>query len=227
VTFGAGTPGPIDAIIFDMDGVLVDSEPLHARATKLLLAERGLHWDERESAEYIGLTDVESFAALVRRHGLPDDPLDLAARWAERAILLLEQHARPLPGVPSVPVTLRSRGYRLALASSSRPRVIAATLDAIGVRSLFEVVVSGAEVPRGKPSPDIFLETARRLGLSPGRCVVIEDSRHGVTAARAAGMHCIAIPCSTTAHQDFTHATTRLATLPEVFNYLDLMRPAA
>ncbi len=218
---------PVEAIIFDMDGVLVDSEPLHTRATKLLLADCGLDWDERESAEYIGLTDVESFAALKLRHRLADDAVDLAARWAERTIVLLQQHACPLPGIPSVPRTLRERGYRLALASSSRPRVIEATLRAIGARPLFEVVVSGAEVTRGKPSPDVFLEAARRLDVAPARCLVIEDSRRGVTAARAAGMRCLAIPCSTTAHQDFTHATARLDTLPGVLRYLDAPKQAA
>jgi HAD superfamily hydrolase (TIGR01509 family) len=226
VTPATGTL-PVDAIIFDMDGVLVDSEPLHTRATTLLLAECGLDWDERESAEYIGLTDLESFAALTLRHGLAGDPVDLAARWAKRTIVLLQQHARPLPGVPAVPLALRERGYRLALASSSRPPVIEATLEAIGARRLFEVIVSGAEVPRGKPSPDVFLEAARRLNVSPARCLVIEDSRHGVTAARAAGMRCLAIPCTTTAHQDVTHATARLDALPDVLGYLDLARQAA
>jgi HAD superfamily hydrolase (TIGR01509 family) len=221
VTPATGTLA-VDAIIFDMDGVLVDSEPLHTRATTVLLAHLGLDWDERESAEYIGLTDVESFAALQARHGLAGDPVDLAALWAERTIILLQQHARPLPGVPTVPLALRERGYRLALASSSRLSVIEATLDAIGARQLFEVIVSGAEVPRGKPSPDVFLEAARRLGMSPARCLVIEDSRHGVTAARAAGMRCLAIPCPTTAHQDFADATARLNTLPDVLEYLDL-----
>jgi HAD superfamily hydrolase (TIGR01509 family) len=218
---------PVDAIIFDMDGVLVDSEPLHTRATKQLLADCGLDWDERESAEYIGLTDVESFVALKSRHGLAGDPLDLASRWAERTIVLLQRHARPLPGVPAVPVALRAQGYRLALASSSRPPVMAATLDAIGARRLFEVVVSGAEVPRGKPAPDVFLEAARRLDVPPARCLVIEDSRHGVTAARAASMGCLAIPCATTRHQDFSHATARLGALSDVLGYLDLTKRAA
>src|SRR5688572_14104145 len=179
VTSATGTLA-VDAVIFDMDGVLVDSEPLHTHATKLLLADCGVDWDERESADYIGLTDVESFAALTLRHGLSGDPRDLATRWTERAVPLL-RHARPMPGVPAVPLTLRERGYR------KRPR----------------------------------------LDVPPARCLVIEDSRHGVTAARAAGMRCIAIPCTTTAHQDFAHATTRLTSLSDVLSYFGLAEQPA
>jgi len=208
----------IDAVIFDMDGVLVDSEPLHTRALTLVLGEYGLAWDERESRDFIGVTDVETFAALKARHGLPGDPRAMASRWAECAGRLVRRHPRPLAGVPAVPLALRERGYRLALASSSRPPLIAATLEAIGVETLFEVVVSAAAVGRGKPAPDVFLEAARRLGVPPARCLVIEDSHNGVTAARAAGMRCVAIPCETTRHQDFGHATARLARLTDLLD---------
>ena len=217
----------VDAVVFDMDGVLVDSEPLHTRAITLVLAEHGLRWDEAEGRDYIGLTDVESFTALKARHRLEGDPRAMARRWAECAARLVQEHARPLPGVPAVPLELRRRGYRLALASSSRPSLIAATLAAIGVEHVFEVVVSATEVGRGKPAPDIFLEAARRLGVLPDRCLVVEDSYNGVCAALAAGMRCVAIPCETTRHQDFSRATARLASLPELLDSPVLAPPAA
>ena len=132
-----------------------------------------------------------------------------------------------MPGVPAVPLELRRRGYRLALASSSRPSLIAATLAAIGVEHVFEVVVSATEVGRGKPAPDIFLEAARRLGVLPDRCLVVEDSYNGVCAALAAGMRCVAIPCETTRHQNFSRATARLASLPELLDSPVLAPPAA
>jgi beta-phosphoglucomutase-like phosphatase (HAD superfamily) len=176
----------VDAVIFDMDGVLVDSEPLHTRALTLVLGEYGLAWDDGESRDFIGVTDVETFTALKARHGLPGDPR----------------------------------------ASSSRPPLIAATLEAIGVETLFEVVVSAAAVGRGKPAPDVFLEAARRLGVPPARCLVIEDSHNGVAAARAAGMRCVAIPCETTRHQDFGQATARLARLADLLDLPLLGVPA-
>lgn len=216
----------VDAVIFDMDGVLVDSEPLHTRAITLVLGEYGLAWDEEESRDFIGVTDLETFTALKARHGLPGDPSAMASRWAECAARLVRRHACPLPGVPAVPLALRARGYRLALASSSRAALIAATLEAIGVGALFEVVVSAATVGRGKPAPDVFLEAARQLGVPPARCLVIEDSHNGVAAARAAGMRCVAIPCETTRHQDFGHATVRLARLTDLLDSSVLGAPA-
>jgi beta-phosphoglucomutase-like phosphatase (HAD superfamily) len=94
--------------------------------------------------------------------------------------------------------------------------VIEATLDALGIRDLFEVVVSGTEVARSKPAPDVFLETARRLGILPARCLVIEDSRNGMLGARAAGMRCAVVPCPTTAGQDFSGANLRLTRLSDL-----------
>jgi HAD superfamily hydrolase (TIGR01509 family) len=214
------------AVIFDMDGVLVDSEHLHTRATRLLLADHGLpDWDESESDDYIGLTDVESFSKLKARHGLAGDPADYAARYAERVIAVLRAEAKPIDGVRDVLPALLARGYRLALASSSRPEVIAATLEAIGVRRLFEVVVSAAEVARGKPSPDVFLEAAKRLGVSPSECVVVEDSHNGVRAARAAGMRCVAIPCGPTLQQDFAQASVVLGALRDLLHCAVLASP--
>jgi HAD superfamily hydrolase (TIGR01509 family) len=201
-----------------MDGVLLDSEPLHTRATRLLLAEYGLDWDESESADYIGLTDVESFVALKARHRLEGDPREFAARYAERAIALLREEGRPMDGVPAVLRAVRERGYRVGLGSSSRMEVIEATLDSIGVRPLFDVVVSATEVPRGKPAPDVFLEVAKRLGVAPERCVVIEDSYNGVRAAGAAGMRCVAVPCGTTRHQDFSDASVVLDSLTRLLD---------
>ena len=121
-----------------------------------------------------------------------------------------------MPGVPDVPRALAARGLRLAVASSSSPVVIDATLTALGVRPLFQTTVSGVEVTRGKPAPDVFLEAAKRLGAAPDACVVVEDSERGVRAARAAGMRCVAIPCGETRHHDFGAATLVLSALPDL-----------
>ena len=121
-----------------------------------------------------------------------------------------------MPGVPEVLGELGARGYRMALASSAEPVVIATNLDALDLGRFFEAIVSGTEVARGKPAPDVFLETAKRLGLPAERCLVVEDSRNGLLAAKAAGMACAVIPCATTRHQDFREADYRLQALPDL-----------
>jgi HAD superfamily hydrolase (TIGR01509 family) len=208
----------VAAVIFDMDGVLTDSEPLHDEATQALLAECGVTWAPARGDPFIGLTTLESFTAICSRLALPHDPHDLEARYTARVLPLLRERASPLPGVPYVLFALQRGGLRMALASSSRPEVIEATLHALGVRSVFEVVVSGTEVPRGKPAPDVFLEAAKRLGVAPAACVVVEDSERGVRAARAAGMRCVAVPCSATRHHDFSTATLVLDALPALLD---------
>ena len=207
--------GMIEAVIFDMDGVLVDSEPLHQESTRRVLAECGVV-DRVDDPTFVGLTDVEIFTIFRARHRFEPDPVTLSRRFIAMASALMREDARPLPGVPDVLHALRAAGYRLALASSSTPEVIAATLEALDIRALFEHVVSAADIGRGKPAPDVFLEAARRLGVAPSACLVVEDSRNGILAARAAGMRRVAIPCPTTRAHDFTEADLVLASLPEL-----------
>src|SRR3989442_6352041 len=176
-----------------MDGVLADSEPLHQHAIRLLVAEYGVDWTPDGRDPTVGLTSAESFAIICERHALRHDPRHLDALYTARVLPLLRERVTPLPGVPDVPRALAARGLRLGLASSSGPAVIETTLTALGVRPLFEAVVSGVEVARGKPAPHGFLETARRLGVAPGACVVVGDSERGVGAGRAPRVRCRAV----------------------------------
>ncbi|HSF05784.1 MAG TPA: HAD family phosphatase [Methylomirabilota bacterium] len=210
----------IEAVLFDMDGVLVDSEPLHLEAARRLLATHGVRYSQEENAEFIGFTDLEIFTILKSRHGLAPAIAELARQFAMELVELLTREAVPLPGVPAVLVALRRAGYRLALASSSTPQVIAATLRALRIDELFSTVVSSVEVGRGKPAPDVFLLAASRLGLPPGRCLVVEDSRNGVLAAKRAGMACVAVPCAATRHQEFVEADLVLNSLEELLPLL-------
>lgn len=204
------------AIIFDMDGVLLDSEPIHFEATRVILAGHGVVFDPDLKENFYGCTDREVFRALKARYGLAADVEDLALAWIQKVVELLAAPLEPLAGVPAVLETLRGSGVRLALASSSAPAIIAATLRGLGTSAFFEFTVSGHDVERGKPAPDIFLEAARRLDLAPSQCLVVEDSYNGLCAAVAAGMRCAAVPCGSTAEQDFTRAVVRLGGLPEL-----------
>ena len=197
-----------------MDGVLADSEPLHQQVIRAMLAEYGVDWSPDGRDPTVGMTSLESFALICSVHALPHDPRQLDARYTERVVPVLRERVVPMPGVPDVPRALAARGLRLAVASSSGPAVIDTTLTALGVRPLFEAIVSGVEVARGKPAPDVFLEAARRLGVAPEACLVVEDSERGVRAARAAGMRCVAVPCGETGHHDFSAATLVLPALP-------------
>lgn len=205
-----------DAVIFDMDGVLIDSEPVHIDAMRDVLAPLGVTYTEEENEAFFGFTDLAAFGQLCDRHRLPLSPDDLAARRTAVLVRLIPERCVPMAGVPAVLEWLREAGYPLALASGSAPPVIDATLGALGVRPFFAPVVSAVEVPHGKPAPDVFLETARRLVLPPGRCLVIEDSRNGLLAARAAGMPCVIVPCPATRGQDFSEATLLLDSLTEL-----------
>ena len=201
-----------------MDGVLTDSEPLHQGVIRALLAEYGVDWRPAGHDPTVGMTAREGFAVICSLHALPHSPATLDTLYTERVVPVLRARVTPMRGVPDVLHALRERGLRLAVASSSCPAVIDATLSALGVRTLFDAVVSGVEVARGKPAPDVFLEAAKRLGVAPGACVVIEDSERGARGAHAAGMRCVAIPCAETRHHDFRDATVVLTSLPELLD---------
>jgi HAD superfamily hydrolase (TIGR01509 family) len=199
-----------------MDGVLADSEPLHQHVIREMLAEYGVDWDITRGDPTVGLRSLDGFELICARHRLPHDARRLDALYTARVLPTLRERLRPLAGVPDVPRALVARGLRLAVGSSSNPEVIETTLATLGVRELFDAVVSGAEVERGKPAPDVFLEAAKRLGVAPGACLVIEDSERGVKAAHAAGMRCVAIPCGETRDHDFSDATLVLPALPDL-----------
>jgi HAD superfamily hydrolase (TIGR01509 family) len=208
------------AIIFDMDGVLVDSEPFGFEALRRVMARYGLRYSEDENAEFLGRTTLESCRILQARHRLPDPAEALADLYIEEMLEQIGTGPIPMPGVPEVLVRLRAAGYPLALASSAELRVIHANLGALALAPLFEAVVSGTQVARGKPAPDVFVAAADRLGVPADGCLVIEDSRNGLLAAKAAGMRCAVVPCAHTRHQDFREADHRLATLADLLTLL-------
>ena len=208
------------AVIFDMDGVLVDSEPFGFEAMRRVMARYRLPYGEEENAEFLGRTTLDSCRILRTRHRLPESEETLADWYVEA---MLEQIARgsiPMAGVPEVLHGVRGAGYRMALASSAEVRVIDAHLAALAIRPLFEAVVSGTQVARGKPAPDVFLATAERLGVPAATCLVVEDSRNGLLAAKAAGMRCAVVPCAHTRHQEFGEADHRIVALPELLPLL-------
>lgn len=184
---------PFAAVIFDLDGVLVDSEPLHERACRDLFAELGygatpaIHFPD-----YFGRADRDLWQDFAARHQPPQTVDELVARKQARFLALLRAHRPIFPEVPGLVKRLAAR-FPLAIASGSPHAVIGATLALRHLGRFFPVRVSASDVPRGKPAPDIFLRAAERLGTPPEVCVVVEDAPAGVAGARAAGMQVVAL----------------------------------
>jgi HAD superfamily hydrolase (TIGR01509 family) len=205
----------VDAVIFDLDGVLVDSEPLHFRAANRVLCRYGASIDETEYQGYIGLGERPTWVLWRERFGV-DAPIEQILEEHTEA-RLIEIEAGVLPIEPAVHLAQRlcAAGQRLAIASSSAPPVIDALLQALRVAEAFPLRVSGndPEVQHGKPAPDIYRITARRLNVSAAACLAIEDSQPGVQAAKRAGLTCVAVPTRWTIDHDFTEADLVLQTL--------------
>lgn len=185
----------IEAVIFDMDGVLIDSEPLWRQAEIELFAELGVHVTEEEARQTMGFRIDETVAYWHARRPWPDADLPaLATRIVDRVVELVAEKGEPLPGVEHAVAVCRERGLRLAVASSSWTGLVTAVLRRLGVDDAFDVVRSAADEPYGKPHPGVFLTTAALLDVDPRRCLVIEDSVNGMVAAVAARMRCVVIP---------------------------------
>jgi HAD superfamily hydrolase (TIGR01509 family) len=183
----------IEAVIFDLDGVLVDSEHVWDEVREELAHERGGRWHERAQADMMGMSSVEWSRYMHDVIGLAERPEEIDAEVVRRMEARYADHLPLIDG--AIEAVRRLAGsFRLGLASSSNRPIINAVLLSSGLAPLFAVTVSSEEVERGKPAPDVYLETARRLGVAPERCVAIEDSANGIRAAHAAGMRVLTIP---------------------------------
>jgi HAD superfamily hydrolase (TIGR01509 family) len=183
----------IDAVVFDLDGVLVDSEHVWDEARRRLAAERGGRWHEQASRDMMGMSSLEWSRYMHDVIGLPDAPEEISAEVVRR---LEDIYRRELPlfdGAIAAVERVAAR-WPVGLASSSNRELIDLVLDLSGLGRFFAATVSSEEVPRGKPAPDVYLEAARRLGVEPARCAAIEDSENGISSAKAAGMRVLAIP---------------------------------
>jgi HAD superfamily hydrolase (TIGR01509 family) len=182
-----------DAVIFDLDGVLLDSEPRWNAAREALVRETGGRWGEDAPTAMMGMSSPEWSAYMRDVLGVPMDP-DAISRDVVRR--MREGYTEDLPLLPGATEAVPALAARwpLALASSSNREIIDLVIELAGFGDAFPVTVSSEEVQRGKPAPDVYVEAARRLDVAPGRCVAVEDSSNGLRAAAAAGMTVIAVP---------------------------------
>jgi HAD superfamily hydrolase (TIGR01509 family) len=217
----AAAPGhaAVEAVVFDLDGVLVDSEPLWARAREQLVRERGGRWRPGATRAMMGMSSPEWSRYMHEQLAVPMAPEAISAE----VVAMLERsygHELPLlPGAAEAVVSLADH-WPLGLASSANRTVIELVLARSGLAPLFEASVSSEEVAHGKPAPDVYVEAARRLQRAPGRCAAVEDSTNGLRAAAAAGLRVIAVP-----NASFPPAPAALALADAVIGSLASLGP--
>ena len=183
----------IQAVVFDLDGVIVDSEHVWDAAREALSRERGGGWHECAQQDMMGMSSVEWSRYMHERLGLKDPPEEISAEVVRRLQATYREELPLIDGATEAVARLAGR-WPLGLASSSNREIIDLVLELSGLDRFFEATVSSEEVRRGKPSPDVYLEAARRLGADPAGSAAVEDSRSGILSATAAGMRVVAIP---------------------------------
>ena len=183
----------IEAVVFDLDGVLLDSEQIWDEVREQLARERGGRWHDGAQRAMMGMSSTEWSQYMHDEIGLPESPEEISAEVVRRLEERYRQHLPLLDGAVEAVERLAAR-WPLGIASSSNREVIDLVLELSELAPFFKVTVSSEEVARGKPAPDVYLEAARRLGVAPEQSAAIEDSENGIRAAKAAGMRVIAIP---------------------------------
>ena len=187
----------IKAVIFDMDGVLADSEQIICAAAMQMFAELGVKVHRKDFLPFVGAGENRYIGGVAEKYGVAVDIPTAKARTYAIYLDLVPRQLAMFPGADALVLQCKAAGLRIAVASSADRIKIDANLDAIGLPpAQWDALVSGEELTRLKPAPDIFLEASRRLGVSPMQCTVVEDAVNGVQAAKAAGMRCVAVETS-------------------------------
>jgi len=197
---------PGKAVIFDMDGVLIDSEPAYLEMNKRLFYDFGIEMDEEDYKALVGLPSIPMWTMLKKKYNLKNEVNDFLMIEKKRMHEILDSDiiSKPVEGVTELLGTLREKKLKLSIASSSAKENVNFIISKLNLTGFFDFVISGEEVKNGKPSPDIFLAVSGKFRISPEKCYVIEDSTNGIMAARTAGMNCIGFTNNDSNSQDLT-----------------------
>lgn len=207
---------PNTAVIFDMDGLMVDTEPLSRRAWDEVTGAYGLTIDDALYGRMLGRRTAESARLVLAELPLPLSAAELVERKTAAYLAILDGGVPAMPGLMQLVDALAAAGVPWGVATSTPRRIALYNLKALGLAERCGVVAAGDEVAQGKPAPDLFLLAAARLGVDPARCLALEDSVTGCQAAAAAGMRVIAVPTPLTAKEDFACAAARYPSLAHV-----------
>jgi HAD superfamily hydrolase (TIGR01509 family) len=203
-----------DAVIFDMDGVIADSEPVYGAMFNTMMAPLGYHIDEPLLRRLMGHGMRETWQILEMHFSIPN-VADVIERYDAALPDALSQVHETLPGVREVIAAIDQRSLPLGLGSSSKRAWIAALLGGVGLTRAFQLIVTAEDVAHAKPAPDIYLRVAELMGVSPERCLVIEDTPAGVASAKSAGMFCVQTRSASSAFPPIESADLVLGSLVE------------
>jgi HAD superfamily hydrolase (TIGR01509 family) len=205
------------AVIFDMDGVIIDSEPIHLEVDIQTFKDLGYNITSEELGKYVGSTNEYMFEHIKKRHNISESIEDIIKNKVELTKTKIKQlDIEPIEGIRELLIDLKNKNIPTAIASSSPRDFIDVVISKFKLKDYFTYIISGEEVENGKPAPDIYLEAAKKLEFSPGNCIVIEDSRNGVIAAKAAGMKCIGLQNINSGDQDLSKADIIVKSISDI-----------
>lgn len=208
---------PISAVIFDMDGVLIDSEPFYMAQEVSSFERHGIKLDKKDLSRFVGTTQRSMWTHIKNEFGLSESLEILVAQHHQQLLLALHSEPPPrMPGAHSLLEQLNTDNMACAVASSSCGELVNLILRETTLRAYFDHVICGDDVKQSKPNPEIFLLAAEQLGAAPHSCVVIEDSHHGVAGAKAAGMFCIGLINPNSGQQDLSAADLCVNSLDDI-----------
>ncbi|MBY7025308.1 MULTISPECIES: HAD family hydrolase [Clostridium] len=208
------------AFIFDMDGVIIDSEPIHRQVHGEIMNTLGINISKGELALYAGATNEYIFTKLKERYGIKKSVSELMDYKSKLIInKVKEESLEPINGIRELLNALRKNNIKIAIGSSSPRSLIEAVIDKFNLHSAFDCIVSGEEVERSKPYPDVYIEVSKKLDINPEKCIVVEDSHNGVQAAKSAGMKCIGFNNVNSGNQDLSKADVRVDTIRKIDIY--------
>ena len=216
-------PKPIHAVIFDMDGLMFNTEDVYTECGRRVLGRRGLEFTAELKAAMMGMPSRAAFELMIDWHALDDTPDALMAESSSVFLEILANIIQPMPGLMELLNWLEARGVPKAIATSTGWELARPCLEPFGLLERFAFVLTGDQVEQGKPHPEIYLTAAERLGVPPGETLVLEDSANGCRSAAAAGAFTVAVPGEHSAGHDFSVASMVIDTLndPRLYELLE------
>ena len=205
------------AVIFDMDGVIIDSEPIHFEVDMQTMKDFGCSISKEELNKYVGTTNEYMWTDIKNKYKLDQSVEEIINYRSEMVTRkVIESDLIPIEGIADLLKELKVKNIPAAIASSSPRDFIEVVVSKFQLEDYFSCILSGEEVENGKPAPDIYVETAKKLGISPEECIVIEDSKNGVLAAKKAGMKCIGFKNINSGDQDLSKADCIVSSILDV-----------